>query len=160
ALKELKNNRINMLKEERINYEEVKAYTTPRRLTIIVEGLDEKQSDLSENVKGPSKKIAFDSEENPTRALLGFMKGQGVDIDSIYTEEHNNEEYVFAKVLKKGKSIEEIIKFHMPGIIRSIHFPKTMKWGGKNLRFARPIRGIVSILDTEVIQFELEGIPV
>lgn len=160
ALKELKNNMINMLKEERINYEEVKAYTTPRRLTIIVEGLDEKQSDLSENVKGPSKKIAFDSEENPTRALLGFMKGQGIDIDSIYTEEHNNEEYVFAKVLKKGKSIEEIIKFHMPGIIRSIHFPKTMKWGGKNLRFARPIRGIVSILDTKVIQFELEGIPV
>ena len=119
ALKELEEKVISMLKEERIEYKEVKSFTTPRRLTIIVEGLDEKQKDLNENIKGPAKRIAFDKEENPTRALLGFMKGQGVDISSIYTEEYNGEDYVFASVLKEGKSLEEIINIHMADIIRS-----------------------------------------
>lgn len=158
ALKELEANMVNILKEERINYETIKAYTTPRRLTLVVEGLDEKQSDLNENVKGPAKRIAFDSDENPTKALLGFMRGQGVDISSIYTEEYNGEEYVFANVLKKGKTIEEIFSVHVPNIIKSIHFPKSMKWGGKNLRFARPIRWVVSLLDSDIVPFDFEGI--
>ncbi|HZK32929.1 MAG TPA: glycine--tRNA ligase subunit beta [Tissierellaceae bacterium] len=160
ALKELELNTVNMLKEERINYKEVKPYTTPRRLTLIIEGLDEKQSDLKENIKGPAKRIAFDEEERPTRALQGFMKGQGVDISSIYTEEFNGEEYVFTNILKKGKTLEEVINIHMPNIIKSIHFPKSMKWGGKNLRFSRPIRWLVSMLNNDIVPFDLEGIPV
>lgn len=158
ALKELEANMVNILKEERINYETIKAYTTPRRLTLIVEGLDEKQSDLNDNVKGPAKRIAFDSDDNPTKALLGFMRGQGIDISSIYTEEYNGEDYVFANVLKKGKTIEEIFSVHVPNIIKSIHFPKSMKWGGKNLRFARPIRWLVSLLDSDIVTFDFEGI--
>lgn len=160
ALKELESSIINMLNEERISYQEVKPYTTPRRLTIIIEGLDEKQKDLNEIIKGPAKRIAFDKEEKPTRALLGFMKGQGVDISSIYTEEYNGEDYVFADVLKEGKTLKELINIHMPDIIRAIHFPKSMKWGGKNLRFSRPIRWLVSLLDHEIIPFDLEEIPV
>ncbi len=159
ALKDLEMNMINMLKEENLNYDKIKAYTTPRRLTIIVEGLDEKQKDLSENIKGPAKRIAFDDEGSPTRALLGFMKGQAIDISAIYTEEFKGEDYVYANVLKEGKALEELIKIHMPNIIKSIHFPKTMKWGGKNLRFARPIRWLISLLDDQVVPFDLEGIP-
>lgn len=159
ALKDLEMNMINMLKEENLNYDKIKAYTTPRRLTIIVEGLDEKQKDLSENIKGPAKRIAFDDEGSPTRALLGFMKGQAIDISAIYTEEFKGEDYVYANVLKEGKALEELIKIHMPNIIKSIHFPKTMKWGGKNLRFARPIRWLISLLDDKVVPFDLEGIP-
>ena len=160
ALEQFKNNTTKLFKEERINFEEIKAYSTPRRLTLLIYGLDEKQSDLNEKAKGPTKKIAFDDDENPTKALLGFMRGQGVDISSIYTEEFKGEDYVFANIAKEGKPLEEIISANMANMIKSITFPKSMKWGNKNIKFARPIRWIVSLLDTEVVEFELEGIPV
>jgi glycyl-tRNA synthetase beta chain len=160
ALEQFKNNSIQILEDERINFEEIKAYATPRRLTLIIYGLDEKQSDLNEKVKGPAKRIAFDDEKSPTKALLGFMRGQKIDISSIYTEEFKEEEYVFANILKQGKSIEVIIRENMPNIIKNINFPKSMKWGGKNIKFSRPIRWIVSLLEDKVVHFELEGIPV
>lgn len=160
ALKQFEDNTIKLLKEERISFQEIKAYATPRRLTLIIQGLDEKQSDLDEKLKGPAKRIAFDDENNPTKALLGFMKGQGVDLSQIYTEDFKNEEYVFANLSKPGKSIDTIIKENMANIIKNINFPKSMKWGGKNIKFSRPIRWIVSLLDNKVLEFELEGIPV
>ncbi len=158
SIDQLKSNAINLFKEERINYDDIKVYSTPRRLTLIVHGLDGKQEDLNETVKGPAKKIAFDDEGNPTKALLGFMKGQGIDIASIYVEELNGVEYVYGNVVKEGKTIEDILSINIPNIIKNINFPKSMKWGGKNLRFARPIRWLVSLLDNKVLYFELEGI--
>ncbi len=158
TLEQLKTNTSNLFKEERINYSNMKVYSTPRRLTLIVEGIEDKKENLTETVKGPAKKIAFDEDGNPTKALLGFMRGQNIDIASIYGEEYNGIEYVYADVVKEGKSIEEIIKENMSNIIRSINFPKSMRWGGKNIRFARPIRWLVSLLDSEVVSFDLEGI--
>lgn len=158
TLEQLKTNTSNLFKEERINYSNMKVYSTPRRLTLIVEGIEDKKENLTETVKGPAKKIAFDEDGNPTKALLGFMRGQNIDIASIYVEEYNGIEYVYADVVKEGKSIEEIIKENMSNIIRSINFPKSMRWGGKNIRFARPIRWLVSLLDSEVVSFDLEGI--
>ncbi len=160
ALDQLKSNVEKVLAEERISYGELKAYETPRRLTLIIDGLEEKQEDISEKVKGPSKKIGFDSEGNPTKALQGFMRGQNVNLENIIVEEVKGEEYVYANVVKKGKTIEEIITLNMANVIKDITFPKSMKWGGKNLRFARPIRWIVSILNEKVVPFELEAIPV
>lgn len=148
------------LEKERLNYHKITVYSTPRRLTTIITGLDEGQGDLSEDVKGPSKKIAFDNGGNPSKALLGFMRGQNVDLDNIFFVEKNGEEYVYARVEKKGQKTEDILSQIVADIIKSINFPKSMRWGGKNLRFARPIRWVVSILDKEVVSFELEGIPV
>ncbi|WMM23491.1 glycine--tRNA ligase subunit beta [Tissierella sp. MB52-C2] len=158
ALEQLKTNTENLFKDERINYENINVYCTPRRLSLIVEGLDAKQEDLKEKVKGPTKKIAFDENDSPSKALLGFMRGQGIDLGAIYTEEYNGVEYVYADVVKAGKTIEEILNLNMPNIIKMINFPKSMRWGGKNIRFARPIRWLVSLLDDKIISFDLEGI--
>src|SRR5690606_3028223 len=81
------------LNEKRIPFDEMKFYSTPRRLVLLIEGLPERQEDLEKEVKGPSKKIAFDEEGNPTKALEGFMKGQGVALEDISTREYNNVEY-------------------------------------------------------------------
>ena len=160
ALAQLKDNSIKLFKEERIGFESIEVYSTPRRLTMIVNGIDERQSDLEEKTKGPTKKIAFDEEGNPTKALLGFMRGQKVEMESIVVEPFNGEDYVFANMTKAGQEIKDIISLNIPNVIKSINFPKSMKWGGKNLRFARPIRWIVSLLDDKIISFELEGINV
>lgn len=158
GLEQLKNNCIKILAEEGLKYEKIEVYSTPRRFTLMLTGLNNKTENLTESVKGPSKKISYDEEGNPSKALLGFMKGQNVDLSHISIEDFHGEEYVYAKVIKKEKDIKEVLEVQMINLIKSIHFPKSMKWGGKNLRFARPIRWIVSILDNEVIHFNLEGI--
>lgn len=158
ALNQIKNNAAQLLKDENANYENIEVYSTPRRLSLIVRGLEDIQASKEEKVKGPSKKISFDENANPTKALLGFMRGQGVEIESISSENINGEEYVFANVVRMGKSLEDIFSSKMADFIKNINFPKTMRWGGKNIRFARPIRWIVSILDEKVIPFDLEGI--
>lgn len=160
ALSQLKGNLESMFINERIGYEEVKVYATPRRLTAIVNGLDNKQSTLTECLRGPANKIAYDEEGNPTKALKGFMKGQGIGLDKILIKEYKGTEYIYANVTREGKETSTIISEKIPNVIKSIVFPKSMKWGGKNIRFARPIRWIVSILNNTVIPFELEGIKV
>ncbi len=158
ALEQLKNNCIKILDAHKIEYVTIEVYSTPRRLSLIVSGLNNSNEDLIETVKGPSKKIAYDENNNPTKALQGFMRGQGVDLDDISIQELNGEEYIYAKVVKKEKPLDEVLAIEMVALIKSINFPKSMRWGGKSIKFARPIRWIVSILDDKVVKFDLEGI--
>ena len=160
TLKQLESKFSNLLEDEKITFENIEVYSTPRRLSTIVRGLEENRADETKEVRGPSKKIALNDEGEPSKALLGFMRGQGIEIDDVFYEDYKGEEYVFAKVVEKAKSIETIIKDNMEELIKSINFPKSMKWGGKNIRFARPIRWIVSLLDDKVIDFDIEGIEV
>lgn len=158
AKSQLKENTKKALVEERIEYENINLLSSPRRLTIIISGLSETGKSMESMIKGPSKKIAFDEDNNPTKALLGFMRGQGVELKDTYIESLNGEEYVYAKSIKEGKKLEQVLKDNLEEIIKNINFPKSMKWGGKNLKFARPIRWIMAILDNKVLDFELEGI--
>ena len=158
TIKQIENISNEILTKERLKFTDLVVYTTPRRLSLIINGLEDKQESLEEIVKGPSLKIAYDNEGNPSKAIMGFMRGQGIDKNSIIIDKINGEDYIFAKITKRGKSVEEILASNMPELIKRISFPKSMRWGGKNIRFARPIRWIVSILDDKVIPFDLEGI--
>ncbi len=158
ALNQLEENSKKLLTDERISFGDIDVYATPRRLTLIINDIAKTQNDLEELVKGPSKKIAFDNEGKTSRALQGFMKGQGVTLDDIITKEFKGEEYVYANKVQKGRDSKDVIKEKFPSLIKSISFPKPMVWGGKKLKFARPIRWIVSLLNNEIINFNLEGI--
>ncbi|NLJ78105.1 MAG: glycine--tRNA ligase subunit beta [Tissierellia bacterium] len=158
ALEQLRNLTDGMLKEKRIGYGTMETYATPRRLTLIIGELQDGQETLEELVRGPAKRIAYDEDENPTKALQGFMRGKNISSEDIHIGEHNGEEYVFGRIVDEGRSTGDILAENMANIIKSIVFPKSMRWGGKNLRFARPIRWLVSILNDEVLPFELEGI--
>ncbi len=160
TMSQIKEKLTDLFSQEEIKFEEIKTYSTPRRLVVLVDGLEEKQADSLVEVKGPSKDISFDEDGNPTKALLGFMRGQKVDLNSIFIKEINNVDYTHARLVKRGKELEEILKLELAKLIKSITFPKSMKWGGKDIRFARPIRWIVSILDDKIIAFDFEGIEV
>lgn len=158
ALEQLRDNMEKLLKEERIQFEKIETYGSPRRLTLILKGLADRQDDLQSKVRGPNKRIAYDEEGQPSKALQGFMRGQKIDLDQVIVEDYNGEDYIYANILKEGQETSQVLAAQMAGIIKSINFSKSMKWGGKNLRFARPIRWIVSMLNEEVIDFSLEGI--
>lgn len=160
ALSQIKDKTEKLLNENEIKFEKVKVYATPRRLSVIVDGIDEFQKDMDIVTKGPSKKISFDEDGNPTKPLQGFMKSQGITLDDIEIRELKNVEYIYANVHKEGEKTSNIIAKNMAALIKSINFPKNMRWGGKNIRFARPIRWVVSLFNDEVVPFDFEKIPV
>lgn len=149
-----------ILEENNFEYENIEINSTPRRFAIQIKNIVKREINLEEKIKGPAKKIAFDENGNPTRALQGFMKSKNVTLDDITYEELNGVDYVYAIVKLETKNLSDLFIDEIPNIIRNISNPRQMKWGGKDLRFLRPIRWIVSILDDKVLEFDLENIQV
>ncbi|MDG5786557.1 glycine--tRNA ligase subunit beta [Evansella sp. AB-P1] len=145
------------LKENSLNCNEIKRYSTPRRLAIIIEGLDEKQADMEEEAKGPSKKIAQDKDGNWSQAAEGFSRGQGVSVDQLYFKEVKGEEYVFVKKYTKGQDTVSLLT-DLKEVVQNLQFPKNMKWGSYQLRYVRPIKWIISLFDDVVVPFEITDV--
>ena len=158
TLDQIENNLSKLLKEERINFDNIEKYATPRRLTFVIKNLADKATDLEEEVKGPAKKIAVDADGNFTKPALGFMKSKGLDPKNVYFKQLGNAEYLFGTIKQEGKHTSEVLKTIVPEAIKNVTFPKAMRWGGKNMRFARPIRWMVALLNNEVLDIDLEGI--
>ena len=158
TLEQIKNNLEKSFKAERIEFTNIQTLATPRRLTFIVENISQKQTDLEEEVKGPSKKIAVDADGNFTKPALGFMKSKGINPDDVVFKTVGKDEYLFGTIKAEGKLTSEVLKNILPEAVKHTTFPKAMRWGGKNMRFVRPIRWMVTLLNDEVVEIDLEGI--
>lgn len=142
----------------RLSHGEIRALGTPRRLVLTVEEVAEQQEPLEEQVMGPAKRVAFDEAGQPTQAAVGFAKGQGVDIESLLTVETDKGEYVAALRKEEGGMAEEILSSLLPDLISGLGFPKSMRWGEGDFRFARPIHWVVALYGGGLIPFEVGGI--
>lgn len=158
ALTQLRELAGKLLAENRIQYEKITSWGTPRRLVLLINNLAEKGQDVEEEVRGPAKKAAYDGEGNFSKAAQGFARSQGVDVESLYVKEMGNGEYLFAMKKLQGLSTAETLPELAHQLIYGLNFPKPMHWGAKEMRFARPIRWLVSLLDDLVIPFEVEGL--
>ena len=158
TLTQIKENLEKSLKENRVEFENIEKYGTPRRLTFVINNICDKQSDLEEELKGPSKKISVDADGNFTKPALGFMKSKGLDEANVYFKQVGKDEYLFGTLKQEGQATSEVLKEIVPAAIKGVTFPKAMRWGGKNMRFARPRRWMVALLNDEVLPINLEGI--
>lgn len=145
------------LKNERLNFDDVKTFVTPRRLAVLIEGLASKQLDLKEEAKGPQVKIAKDGDGNWTKAAIGFAKGQGQTVEAIYTKELKGVEYIYVDKFTEGKEAEELLP-NFKSVFLSLNFPKNMRWGSRDLRFIRPIKWLVALNNETIVPFEIEGV--
>jgi glycyl-tRNA synthetase beta chain len=127
---------------------------TPRRLVLHVNGLADRQPDETLVVKGPAEHIAFNAEGEPSKAAIGFANKNGVQVGELTVVDG----YVQATVKRVGQSASEIAAELLPKIARELTFPKAMRWGSGKLRFARPIRWILALLDNEVVPFSIEHV--
>ncbi len=152
TLAQLKSHTETALKDARIDFESVRTLGTPRRLAVLVDGIAEKQKDLEEEVRGPSEKVAYDDEQKPTKALLGFMKGNQVSEEDIVIRD----KYIYAVRKQTGEPTQAVLKKLLPDLILGLSFPKTMRWGAWETRYVRPIHWIVALLDADVIPFSIE----
>lgn len=154
AEKQLEDKTRSWLEEQRITYTGIETYSTPRRLAIFIQDMDENQATIEEEAKGPAIKIAKDEAGNWTKAAIGFTKGQGKSVDDIYTKDIKGTTYIFVKKVIEGKPTKEILP-EFKRIIESIQFGKNMRWGEQSMRYARPIRWLVALYDKEIIPFTI-----
>jgi len=145
------------LKAERISFSETESFSTPRRVAVIIKNIAEKQEDLDKKSIGPSIEIAYKDGEL-TKAGEGFVKSQGAEKEDIKIVENEKGKYISVEKFVKGKETKEILPEILSNIIRKIEFEKSMKWGDKSFRFARPIKWFVTLFGNEVLNFEFEGI--
>lgn len=154
SVKQLAERTEKFLKENGLKFKNVKTFSTPRRLTILVEELAEKQDDIDEIKKGPAKKIALDKDKNWTKAAEGFARGQGMSTDDIYFEELKGTEYAYVHVQKEGKKAADIL-LGMSDIIKAMTFPTKMRWDSHDFEFVRPIHWLVSLFGSDVIPVKI-----
>ncbi len=128
-----------------ISFSSIKTFATPRRLTVLIEGLPEKKEDVVKTVKGPIVTIAYDKDGNLTPAANGFAKKNGVAPQDLFTQDN----YVWAKIEEKGKSTKELLEQNVPHIISSLNGSHFMRWADFDVKFQRPIRWLVSLFNNE-----------
>jgi glycyl-tRNA synthetase beta chain len=137
---------------------DIKTYGTPRRLILHVPMLDERQTDVSKEVLGPPKKVAYDGSGKPTRAAIVFAEKNNIPVGALTVKSTEKGEYVVARIDEKGGDTAAWLAGALPGYILSIPFPKSMRWMDKDIRFARPIHWVLALFGGSVLAFDLNGI--
>ncbi|WP_420828219.1 glycine--tRNA ligase subunit beta [Floricoccus penangensis] len=139
------------LAENRVDFESITKFSTPRRLAVLVNGLAEESEDITEKVKGPSMKIAKDDQGNWSKAVLGFSRGQGINPDDLVEENG----YLYADKHTPGVATSEILEKVGSDVIEKMNFSTYMKWGNNTLLFVRPIQWLVSLYNDQVVPFSI-----
>lgn len=135
----------------RIPHGAVRIYSTPRRLISIVESVAEETEALVEEHKGPSIKIAFDAEGNPTKAAEGFARGKGVTVEELERREIDGVEYVYATKSIAARAVADLLPEALGGLIEGISWPKSCRWGTQTVLFSRPVRWLVALFGSEIV---------
>ncbi len=158
ARQQLLENTQKMLNENHLVFSHITTYATPRRIALIAQGIPPMQEDRTKEVFGPSTKVAYDQAGKPTKAAIGFANSQKVKVEDLIIKNKDKGEYVVAVVEEKGLHVRELFPDILAAIVLSVHLPKAMRWGDRNLRFVRPIRWLLALLNNEMIKFEIDGI--
>jgi glycyl-tRNA synthetase beta chain len=144
------------LAEAFLTVEAVDVYGTPRRLAVLIHGLPEKQPDRQEEIKGPSAQAAFKNGK-PTKAAEGFARSRGVSIDDFEVRNTDKGEFVFVQQSIPGRPVAELLTELVPQWIFGLEGKRFMRWGDGDLRFPRPIRWLVALLDDAVLPLTIEN---
>lgn len=149
---------IRMLDDARLSFDQVRVYCTPRRLALVVRGLASAQASQRTTVTGPPKKTAFDAAGTPTRAAEGFARSQGVSVEQLITITTDRGEYLAADRTEPGREARAILPELLGRLVFSLPFAKQMRWGDGDVRFVRPVRWLVALLDGEIMPMTLAGV--
>lgn len=158
TIRSLKASAEEKLKAARLEFKEIAAYGTPRRLVLFVGDLAEESEPREYEVKGPPAQVAYTADGKPTRAAEGFAKSQGVPLESLTIRQVEGGSYVFAVKREEGRPAGEVLAEILPDLVRSLSFPRPMRWGSGELRFVRPIRWLLALFGTELVPFNLDGL--
>jgi len=130
----------------------VKAFATPRRLAVVASGLPARQPDRREAKKGPRVGA-------PEKAIEGFLKSAGLaSVDDCEIREDKKGAFYVAVIDRKGRETADIIAEMVPEIVRGFSWPKSMRWGEKDLRWVRPLHSVLCAFNGEAVAFDVDGV--
>ncbi|TDA70198.1 MAG: glycine--tRNA ligase subunit beta [Clostridia bacterium] len=147
-----------VLDEKRLGFAGMNTYSTPRRLSLYVSDLAERQAEYGEEVRGPAFEVAFTEAGEPTQAAVGFARAQGVAVDDLEVKETEKGRHVYARRVSPGEETAGLLPGILVQIITGLNFPRSMRWESSGFRFVRPIRWLLALFGPEVVEFELAGI--
>jgi glycyl-tRNA synthetase beta chain len=158
AVQKLEEGITQALKDNKLTYKELKVYSTPRRMALLINSLQSKQADEIIEKVGPAKKIAVDENGELTKPGMGFVKGAKASVEDVFFKETAKGEYIAVKTEIKGQTIEELLPEIIKAAITKINYPKSMRWGSEKTYFARPIRWILCLINNKVLDLEFAGV--
>lgn len=136
----------------------VRVMGTPRRLTLIVEELSERQQDIRKEHIGPSKNAAYDETGTLSKAAIGFARSKGASAEDLQIVETPKGEYMMLLQEISGKAAIDLLPEILLSLIEELSFPKSMRWGEKKKTFARPIQWLLALFGEEIVAIDHEGL--
>jgi glycyl-tRNA synthetase beta chain len=149
----------NRLVDEKSASDSIETFGAPRRLTAIAKNILVKQEDMTREIIGPPKSVAYDNVGEPTRAAMSFAEKQGIPISKLRLVNTSKGEYLAATQIIKGQPASKILAEVLPQVIQEISWPRSMYWTGpRGPHFIRPIRWIVALFNGKVVPFAFSGV--
>jgi glycyl-tRNA synthetase beta chain len=158
AISSLRDHISQTLSKSRLAFDGIRAFSTPRRLAVLVSGLDTRQPDATFERVGPAKRAAFTADNEPMPALNGFLRSCGATLEDAVVESTPKGEYVVVRRPLPGKDTSELLPSIVTDAISFLTFPKSMHWKDADFHFARPMRWIVALFGEDIIPVEFHGV--
>jgi len=146
------------LKQAALDYNETHWYAAPRRLAVYVSDLAVAQADAIEERRGPAITAAFDDDGLPTRAVQGFAKSCGVEVEALETLETKKGAWLVFRSAKQGQASSELLPGIIEAALKQLPIPKRMRWGASTAEFVRPVHWLVMLLGDTVINTSMFGV--
>jgi glycyl-tRNA synthetase beta chain len=136
-----------------LSFDKIAAYATPRRIALMVDGLPEAQPDISEEKRGPRT-------DAPEKAIEGFLRANEITLEQCERRVAGKGEFWFAVIERQGQPTDYVLSAILPDVIRKLPWQKSMRWGEGALRWVRPLKRILCVLDAETVPIDIgDGIP-
>jgi len=151
AAKDLERLVVGSLSDRGLLFESIKAFSGPRRLTLVIGGLPAQQKDVDEERKGPRVGA-------PEKAIEGFLRSAGVTLEQCVKENDGKGEFYVARIKRVGRATADVLSEFLPETLAKLPWPKSMRWPGSNVRWVRPLHAVVCTLDGETVPFAFAGV--
>lgn len=149
---------VSQLEDARLSFATVRSFASPRRLAVLVSGVETAQADEVVEKRGPAVAAAFDAEGNATKAAQGWARGMGITVNQADRLKTDKGEWLMYKATVPGKQLSELVQGMLEVATKQLPIPKTMRWGSGDHHFIRPLHRLTVLLGSDIIPANLFGI--
>ncbi|MCC5878501.1 MAG: glycine--tRNA ligase subunit beta [Idiomarina sp.] len=146
------------LKESELVFTSAKSPNSPRRLAVIITDLQSEQADKIVEKRGPAVSAAFAEDGTPTKAALGWARGNGIEIDQAERLVTDKGEWLLHKAVEKGQPVTSLLQAFIEKALKQLPIPRPMRWGTTNHSFIRPVHQVTVLFGEDVVDLSVLGI--
>ncbi|OOE72474.1 glycine--tRNA ligase subunit beta [Salinivibrio sp. ML290] len=146
------------LKDADLSHQGITWYASPRRLALKVAALSDRQPDKVVEKRGPAVSAAFDADGNPTKAAMGWARGNGIDVSEAERLKTDKGEWLLYRQHVPGQAIDALLPVLADKALSKLPIPKPMRWGDKDTQFIRPVKTLVMLYGDTLIEGTILGV--